>query len=110
MHCCLSRLLEGRAKTGCWRISALKCAGGKLVGLVTRILGVGGEECVLRELNQLHVTTLQRLDKTVANKIRVKMSEVLRRAKPAKPNLSKEELPSNGTAPSISSPRTRATL
>ena len=31
--CCLSRLLEDHAKTGCWRISALKCAGGKLVGL-----------------------------------------------------------------------------
>ena len=31
--CCLCRLLEDRVKTGCWRISALKCASGKLVGL-----------------------------------------------------------------------------
>ena len=43
-----------------WRISALKCAGGKLVGL--RSLGgggggLGGEECVLTELNQLLTST-----------------------------------------------------
>ena len=31
--CCLSWLLEDRTKTGYWWISALKCAGGKLVGL-----------------------------------------------------------------------------
>ena len=31
--CCLAKLLEDRARTGCWRISALKCAGTKLVGL-----------------------------------------------------------------------------
>ena len=44
-------------QNGCWRMSALKCAGGKLVGLVTGILGVGGEECVLTELNQLLTST-----------------------------------------------------
>ena len=31
--CCLSRLLEDHAKTEYWRISVLKCADGKLVGL-----------------------------------------------------------------------------
>ena len=41
------------------------------------------------EIIQSVEPTLRRLDKTVANDIRVKMSEVLRRAKP---NLSKEEL------------------
>ena len=41
-------------KTTCWRISALKCAGGNLVGL--RSLE-GAEECVLTELNQLLTST-----------------------------------------------------
>ena len=35
---------------GCWMISSLRSAGGNCE---TRILGVGGEECVLTELNQL---------------------------------------------------------
>ena len=36
--------------------------------------------------------TLRRRDKTVADDVRMQMSETLRRAKPAKPNYSKEEL------------------
>ena len=39
-------LLKDRAKTGCWRISVLKCTGG------TGILGLGGRG-VCAELNQL---------------------------------------------------------
>ena len=36
----ISRLLEDRTKTACWRISVLTCVGGKLVGL--GFLEVGG--------------------------------------------------------------------
>ena len=39
---------------GCWRISSLRRAGGNCV---TRLLVVGGEECVLTELNQLLTST-----------------------------------------------------
>ena len=39
---------------GCWRISSLRRAGGNCE---TRILGVGGEECVLTELNRLLTST-----------------------------------------------------
>ena len=44
------------------------------------------------EITQSVEPTLRRHDKTAANDVWVKMSEVLRRAKPAKPNLSKEEI------------------
>ena len=44
------------------------------------------------EIIQSVEPALTRLDKTEADNVRVKMSEVLRRAKPAKPNISKEEL------------------
>ena len=39
---------------GCWRIRSLRRAGRNCE---TRILGVGGKECVLTELNQLLTST-----------------------------------------------------